>query len=470
MFIGMFINKGKYIRQISGITVICFLISLILCAIIINTAIESKIKVEQLQVEELMLETSIRIKDKLTSLLSRAQALSVLVIQEDGSTKDLDKAAPAIIGDEPAILNVILAPDGIVSNVYPLQGSEAVIGLDFFSEGPGNREAQLARDTGSLVLGGPFEMIQGGLAIAGRMPVYVNTTTEKNSFWGLASVTVKFPEVLENAGLEILASQNLAYELWRINPDTGERQVIAHNLEQVEQGSRFVEKEISILNADWYLKVYPAHTLWYSYPETYILIVTGLFISFLILIIVENNTELRKMKTVFEEMSNVDPVTGIHNRRYMDNNLRRIIKSLSRSKDVLSLLMIDVDLFKNYNDAYGHSKGDACLKALAEVLRESLFRADDFVARYGGEEFTIVLPSTNEKGARTIADRLLENIRLRNIPHKASAVADRITISIGVTTGVVQHIYSGDDYIKQADKALYMSKQSGRDRYTYLAL
>jgi diguanylate cyclase (GGDEF)-like protein len=169
-------------------------------------------------------------------------------------------------------------------------------------------------------------------------------------------------------------------------------------------------------------------------------------------------------------MSKIDPVTGIFNRRYMDDNLKRIIKSLSRSKGTLSLLMIDVDLFKNYNDTYGHSKGDICLKVITEVIKKNLLRADDFVARYGGEEFVVVLPNTGENGARMVADRLLESIRERNIMHEASNVASYITISIGATTGFVQHTYTGDDYIKQADKAMYISKQNGRNRYTFLNL
>jgi diguanylate cyclase (GGDEF)-like protein len=176
------------------------------------------------------------------------------------------------------------------------------------------------------------------------------------------------------------------------------------------------------------------------------------------------------MKTMFEQMAKVDPVTGIYNRRYLDENLKRVINSLSRSDGILSLLMIDVDLFKNYNDAYGHSKGDICLRTIAEVLGKSLLRADDFVTRYGGEEFVVVLPNVNEKGACMVADRLLECIRDRAIPHEASSVADYITISIGVTTGIVQHTYGGDIYIQRADKALYMSKQKGRNMYTFLQL
>jgi len=163
-----------------------------------------------------------------------------------------------------------------------------------------------------------------------------------------------------------------------------------------------------------------------------------------------------------------DVLTGIYSRRFLDETLIKIINSISRSGGELSVLMMDVDCFKKYNDTYGHNAGDACLKIIAEAINECLSRADDFVARYGGEEFLVVLPDTNESGARLMADRILENIRAKNIPHETNEAANCVTISIGATTSEVLHTQIGNDYIKQADKALYLSKQNGRNQYTYI--
>jgi diguanylate cyclase (GGDEF)-like protein len=153
----------------------------------------------------------------------------------------------------------------------------------------------------------------------------------------------------------------------------------------------------------------------------------------------------------------------------MEENLENIIKSLSRSNGTLSLLMIDVDFFKRYNDTYGHSMGDDCLKSIAETLVQCVTRVGDFVARYGGEEFIVVLPNTCENGARMLADKLLESIRERNIPHEKNDAAKCVTISIGVITGNVKHTQSVSDYLKLVDDAMYMSKQSGRNKYTFVA-
>jgi len=163
-----------------------------------------------------------------------------------------------------------------------------------------------------------------------------------------------------------------------------------------------------------------------------------------------------------------DPLTGIYNRRFMEDNIKRIIRSLARSKGCLSVLMVDIDYFKRYNDTYGHSEGDECLKAVAEAIKNSLSRADDFVVRYGGEEFAVILPDTDEIGGRYIAGEILENVRACDIPHEKNDAAPCITVSVGGTSSEVGNTQTGGEYIKRADTALYQSKQNGRNRYTFI--
>jgi len=168
--------------------------------------------------------------------------------------------------------------------------------------------------------------------------------------------------------------------------------------------------------------------------------------------------------------ANYDALTGIYNRNYMVSNFQNIMHMLSRSNGILSVLMIDVDFFKNYNDEYGHDKGDYCLKAVAKALSDSITRKEDFVARYGGEEFLAILPNTDESGARIIANRLLESVRRMALPHGRSSVADHVTVSIGVTTGRVLFTQTKEEFIKRADEAMYSAKQGGRDRYVFMPL
>ena len=162
-----------------------------------------------------------------------------------------------------------------------------------------------------------------------------------------------------------------------------------------------------------------------------------------------------------------DALTGIYNRRYFDENIKRVIKNLSRSDSKLSLMMIDIDFFKNYNDTYGHKEGDNCLTAVAETLSKTVTRADDFVIRYGGEEFVAVLPNTDGKGACIVAEKMLKNVQACNIPHGKNEAAICVTVSIGVTSGDVSHTQDADDYVKRADEMMYKSKNDGRNRYSY---
>ena len=162
-----------------------------------------------------------------------------------------------------------------------------------------------------------------------------------------------------------------------------------------------------------------------------------------------------------------DALTGIHNRRFFDKTMKRVISSLSRAGGTLSVMMIDVDYFKKYNDTYGHGAGDECLIKVAEVLSSSVLRVDDFVARYGGEEFVAVMPNTDEAGAVAVAEKMLEGIRDAKIPHKASEVSDCVSFSIGLTSGTVTQHHTTDSFVQRADEMLYKSKADGRNRYTF---
>ncbi|MDR0468981.1 MAG: diguanylate cyclase [Peptococcaceae bacterium] len=186
---------------------------------------------------------------------------------------------------------------------------------------------------------------------------------------------------------------------------------------------------------------------------------------------IERDDEFGKLSNTIIDlfaMANYDALTGIHNRRYMETNLQQIMDFLSRSNGLLSVLMMDVDHFKFFNDTYGHQEGDRCLRSVAQAIAGSVTRASDFVARYGGEEFIVILPNTNQGGVRLVAEKILEAVKALNIPHTKNSAADCVTISIGITTGYVQHQQNWKDYIKRADEALYTSKQSGRNRYTFI--
>ncbi len=165
-----------------------------------------------------------------------------------------------------------------------------------------------------------------------------------------------------------------------------------------------------------------------------------------------------------ERMVFVDGLTGITNRRYFDNTCFNEWGRAAREGIPISIIMIDIDYFKYYNDTYGHQDGDDCLKKVARCLDESLDRAGDFVSRYGGEEFVAVLPNTDQAGAVVVADNMKDNVVKLKMPHESSSVADCVTVSIGVGSAIPSRRTEPSDLILLVDKALYEAKQNGRNR------
>ena len=160
----------------------------------------------------------------------------------------------------------------------------------------------------------------------------------------------------------------------------------------------------------------------------------------------------------------VDGLTGVGNRRAFDAALERFWLSSLRSRSHISLIMIDVDYFKLFNDLYGHIEGDDCLKSIAKALTSELPRATDFVARYGGEEFAVVLSSTDLLGATLVADRLRKKIEQLKIQHKKSTVSQYVSISVGVSSVIPERNMGRKNLVLSADKALYEAKGKGRNR------
>jgi diguanylate cyclase (GGDEF)-like protein len=164
-----------------------------------------------------------------------------------------------------------------------------------------------------------------------------------------------------------------------------------------------------------------------------------------------------------ERLSFQDGLTGITNRRRLDEVLAVEWKRAGRAGDPLSAVLVDIDFFKAYNDRYGHPAGDDCLRRVAGALRDSLKRPSDLVARYGGEEFCALLPETAAEGALTVAESMRSQVRALQLRHEASTAADRVTISVGVATLVPGERESAA-LLAAADEALYRAKREGRDR------
>ena len=177
----------------------------------------------------------------------------------------------------------------------------------------------------------------------------------------------------------------------------------------------------------------------------------------------ERTEQLEDANERLKTLSFADALTGVANRRAFDQSLDSEWRRAVRSKQPLSLLMLDIDNFKSFNDTYGHQSGDQCLTAVANELGRVPQRAGDRVARYGGEEFAALLPSTDPPGAMALAERMRAAVEALNIPHTAG-VGGCVTISVGRATVESTDGMSAETLVAAADAALYNAKRSGRNR------
>ncbi|MFQ6605038.1 MAG: diguanylate cyclase domain-containing protein [Fidelibacterota bacterium] len=184
----------------------------------------------------------------------------------------------------------------------------------------------------------------------------------------------------------------------------------------------------------------------------------------------DRTSRLEEVNKRLKELSVIDALTRIPNRRRLDEYMASEWSRMRRDKAPLSLIICDIDFFKKFNDFYGHQKGDDCLELVAQSLNETVHRPGDLVARYGGEEFCAVLPKTDLEGARMIGEAMRKAIEDLHYAHEKSTIIPVVTISVGVATVVPTLAYTVSDLLEAADQCLYKAKEEGRNRVCAVTL
>jgi diguanylate cyclase (GGDEF)-like protein len=179
---------------------------------------------------------------------------------------------------------------------------------------------------------------------------------------------------------------------------------------------------------------------------------------------VRNHIELKRLRDQLAEMAVTDALTGLSNRRHLERTLEAETARLARQGEWLTVIMIDIDFFKSFNDTYGHPAGDRCIAMVASALGRAVRRASDLTARYGGEEFACVLPSTDLAAAMMVAEDIRSHVQSLAIPHVSSSVGPIVTVSIGVAAARCRPGMSAAQWVEKADRQLYLSKAGGRNR------
>jgi len=224
----------------------------------------------------------------LSTQLNKAKTLEAFVVQSEGSTAGFERVARLLVTDS-TVRNVLLAPNGVVSAVYPLSGNESVLGHDLTGANAGDKEAQTAITRGTMIMAGPFPLVQGGQGIAGRLPVYLNGT-----FWGIVSVTLNYPEALSGlTAPSSVAAQGFACRIWRINPDTGGEQTILQSGEGI--ASRAFDYTFPIYYSEWHVTVSPVQP-WYTNVSVLYSALVSLLLSLSVATAVVSSGTIRRME------------------------------------------------------------------------------------------------------------------------------------------------------------------------------
>ncbi len=175
--------------------------------------------------------------------------------------------------------------------------------------------------------------------------------------------------------------------------------------------------------------------------------------------------EISDQAQLLEELSLLDPLTGLANRRYLNRILEAEWTLAIKQQEPISIIMLDIDYFKNYNDSLGHISGDSCLQSIAVALKNITNNHSEIAARYGGEEFLLVFPQTSKEKAEEIANLILYSIKNLEIKHPNSPICTNITVSLGVVTTIPKPNDLLHEFIEEADKKLYDAKKLGRNQY-----
>ena len=310
-----------------------------------------------------------------TQCTAATEAMTQVVQANNGTVTTFDQMASSLTDNGAPISSVQLAPDGVVTDIYPAQGNEAGK-IDLFADPDRRDEAILARDSGQTIVAGPFELKQGGFGMAIRQPVYLGAfdANDTSNFWGFAIVIAKVDDILATANIGSLAELGYRYEL-TANVD-GETVHVSGQTDTA--GMTSVTQEI--YGKDWTLWVTP-----HIWPQTAALTVAG---SLMLIILSLLLSALYQQTRTLDRQRVTDGLTGLLNRRGFDLAMERT----GGDKGLRQLVLIAIDLnnFKSFNDIYGHDNGDVLLRSFAAELRELVGKGGK-VARNGGDEFQIFL-------------------------------------------------------------------------------
>ena len=430
-----------------------FSASLCCCLLAVFFLVQRRAQVEFSRLENIILAQRDDLKTELTSLLFKTQVLAALVVQNDGKVFGFDEVVK-VIADSVSVDSLTLAPGGVISYVYPLQGNEALLGTDLL-DSSGGGFAVNPEMTASISLYGPFKQPGGNTVLTGRLPVFLKNAEGQRTFWGIASITLKFHRVLEAANFAQLEKQTLAYEILKIDPKNDEWESLAASARPFNAEMPHLVMPLQILDAHWYLRI-SSDEAWYKSVENCFYIFFVIVLSLLLAALAQRNRDLVDARQRLEEMVYKDTLTGALNRR----GLFKVMADRfgNEESEKFCLYFMDLNQFKAINDTYGHKAGDRVLQHFAAAI-EAVAPKDSVFARMGGDEFVLVVFSacTHEPIASGLASAAAS--LAKGLPGEGPY--EPISFSVGKAE-YPEDGQTFDDVLSRADKAMYQDKERYR--------
>ncbi|MDH2433180.1 EAL domain-containing protein [Pokkaliibacter sp. MBI-7] len=409
------------------------------------------------------------LEKRMRRALAASYILGQDVIRHHGAVEKFDELAAGIFSYMDEISSLQLAPEGVIGFIYPLKGNEPAIGRSIdqlenkiFGYSPSQNVIQSA----SAKMIGPMPLVQGGVAMIARNPVFIRDDNGIPHFWGLASAVVTLSEIVNATALESMAAQGYRYRLCYVDIH-GKTHPIAQSAVPLNQES-YMEFDMDIPGVSWKLKL--SHPL----PVGALTVLAYMLILLLALItawvthrISREPERLRRLvqerTAELKQHAYFDFLTGLANRRLLQDTLQQAIGTHRLSKSRGALLYMDLDDFKRINDSLDHQMGDQLLKTVSERVT-SLVGSRGVVARLGGDEFAVLLHDASDAPAISqLADALLQQIS------QPISLRNR-QISVSASIGITLLPDDGDnlvDILRNADLALYEAKKQGKNCYGF---
>ena len=333
-----------------------------------------------------------RIKNEITNGIAITDALKQVLISENGEINQFDTIAENLISD--SIESVQLAPDGVVTDIYPAEGNEAGK-IDLLHDKDRGRISCYARDNHTIITQGPFKLKQGGYGIAVRNPVYLNDENGQEYFWGFTIVILRVPDIFSDS-IHALSGFGYEYKLSKTETPWSDTYKIVYQSDG--QMTQPVSYDFTIGKEGWKFEVTP-ESGWRN--NTLIITVSTIFTAITLLLSGLTRVWLvsRENKNKFQILARTDSLTGIYNRYGFDESAEKMMDKNPKAHFVAALL--DIDDFKFINDIYGHAYGDKALKSLADSMK-TFFPSDALLGRNGGDEFCILLQNHTCENAKEL--------------------------------------------------------------------